>query len=58
MDMTGALIAHLEELLASGRLAPEQHSKAVDELHRARRRVVKQRDRSKDSEPIVVGVRI
>ncbi len=56
MDMVSALIARLESLLASGKLDPDQQAKAVDELHRVRRRIVRPRDASKDNEPIIVGV--
>ncbi len=56
MDMVSALIARLEGLLASGKLDPEQQAKAVDELHRVRRRIVKPRDASRDNEPITVGI--
>lgn len=56
MDMTNALIVRLEQLTASGKLSPEQQAKAVDELHRVRRRVFKPRDTSRDNEPITVGV--
>ncbi len=56
MDMTGAVVARLEGLIAGGKLDAEQQAKAVDELHRVRRRVVKPRDTSRDNEPITVGV--
>lgn len=56
MDMTNALITHLESLIASGKLSPEQKIKTVDELHRVRRRVVKPRDTSRDDEPITAGI--
>ena len=56
MDMTSALIVMLENLIAGGKLDAEQRARAVNELHRVRRRVVKPRDTSKDNEPITVGV--
>ncbi len=56
MDMTSALVTHLEQMIASGKLGQEQVAAAVNELHRVRRRVVKPRDTSRDDEPITVGV--
>ncbi len=55
MIMTDALVVHLEALIVSGKLTPEQQAKVVDELHYARRRVVRPRDASRDNEPITVG---
>ena len=56
MDMNRALIVYLQDLLASDKLGQDQRCCAVEELHRVRRRLVKPRDASKDSEPITVGV--
>ena len=56
MDMTSALITHLEAMISSGKLGQEQAAAAVNELHRVRRRLVKPRDASRDNEPITVGV--
>ncbi len=56
MDMTSALIVHLEQVIASGKLGQEQVAAAVNELHRVRRRVIKPRDTSRDDQPITVGV--
>ena len=56
MNMTNALITHLEVLLSSGKLSPDQQAKAVDELHQVRRRVIRPRDASRDDEPITVGI--
>lgn len=56
MDMTSALITHLEQMISSGKLGQEQIASAVNELHRVRRRVVRPRDTSRDNEPITVGV--
>ena len=53
MDMVNALISHLEQLIADGK---GDRAALVDELHQVRRRVVKPRDASKDSEPITVGI--
>ena len=56
MDMIHALAAHLEAKLVTGKLPPEEQAKLVDELHRVRRRIVRPRDASRDSEPITVGI--
>ncbi len=55
MDMVQALDAYLVSMLTSGKLGQDQQTKIVDELHRIRRRLVRPRDASKDSEPITVG---
>ncbi len=54
--MTSARIVMLENLIAGGKLDAEQKARAVNELHRVRRRVIKPRDTSRDDEPITVGV--
>ena len=56
MDMVKALEAHLKRQLATGMLGAEESAKLVDEIHQVRRRVVKPRDKTRDSEPITVGV--
>ena len=56
MDMRNALVTHLKDKLASGKLTPEETVKVVDEIHQLQRRVVRPRDASKDHEPIVVGI--
>lgn len=55
MDMNRALIAHLEGIVAAGRLPPDQQARVVDELHQVRRRVIRPRDTSNDDAPITVG---
>lgn len=56
MDMLNALVTHLRDQLASGKLSPEETARVVDEIHQLQRRVVRPRDASKDHEPITVGV--
>jgi hypothetical protein len=56
MDMVKALEAHLKRQLATGMLSPEESARLVDEIHQVRRRVVRPRDKTRDNDPITVGV--